>query len=179
MTVSVLQELSNFFVERRSQPIPQDVEKAAIKAIIDWTAGTLVGAREKPSQILATSLQDSMNANARARTFTGHGLTDVRTAALINGTAAHVSEIDDIYRDGLYHPGAPTIAAAIAIGEAQGASGADLIRAVVVGYEIGCRIAREVNPTHYKYWHTTGTVGAIGAAAADSDVLYLQLSTAF
>jgi 2-methylcitrate dehydratase PrpD len=178
LTVSVLQELSNFFVERRSQPIPQDVEKAAIKAIIDWTAGTLVGAREKPSQILATSLQDSMNANARARTFTGHGLTDVRTAALINGTAAHVSEIDDIYRDGLYHPGAPTIAAAIAIGEAQGASGADLIRAVVVGYEIGCRIAREVNPTHYKYWHTTGTVGAIGAAAAAAEILKLN-STQF
>jgi 2-methylcitrate dehydratase PrpD len=174
LTDSVLEKLSKFFVGQRTQPIPQEVENAAIKAIIDWAAGTLVGAREKPSQLLAQSLQDSLNQNAGARTFTGHGLTDVRTAALINGTAAHVSEIDDIYRDGLYHPGAPTIAAAIAMGEAKGASGADLIRAVVVGYEIGCRIAREINPTHYKYWHTTGTVGAIGAAAAAAEILKLD-----
>ncbi len=176
MTEPVLEKLANFFVERRKIALPEVVESAAIKAIIDWSAGSLVGARERPSQLLTEALSDSINSTGSVRILTGHGLTDVRTAALINGTAAHVSEIDDIYRDGLYHPGAPTVAAAVAIGEAYGSSGADLIRAVVTGYEIGCRIAREVNPTHYKYWHTTGTVGAIGAAAAAAEILKLDKS---
>src|SRR5439155_7945637 len=82
-----------------------------------------------------------------------------RTAALLNGTAAHVVEFDDIFRDAIYHPGAPVVAAALAAAQEAGASGEQLIRAVVVGYEISTRIAVALTPAHYKYWHTTGTVG--------------------
>jgi 2-methylcitrate dehydratase PrpD len=100
--------------------------------------------------------------------------TGCRTAALINGTAAHSAEIDDIFRDGIYHPGSPTIAAAFAVAERQRSSGADLLRAVTVGYETGNRIAAAVNPSHYRYWHTTGTIGTIGAAAAAAEILCLE-----
>ncbi len=87
-------------------------------------------------------------------------------AALVNGVAAHAAEVDDIYSPGLYHPGAPTIAAALAAAQLRGASGGRLLHAVVMGYEVGGRIAKAVNPDHYRYWHTTGTVGCLGAAAA-------------
>lgn len=100
--------------------------------------------------------------------------TTARTAALVNGTAAHVVEFDDIFRDAIYHPGAPVIAAALATAQQVGASGSQLITAVVVGYEISTRIAVALSPAHYKYWHTTGTVGAFGAAAAAATILELD-----
>ena len=93
----------------------------------------------------------------------------MRAAALINGTAAHPVEVDDIFRDGIYHPGAPTIAAAMAL-----AGKGSLLRAVTVGYEISTRIGAAMGRAHYKYWHNTGTVGAFGAAAACAELLELD-----
>ena len=94
-------------------------------------------------------------------------------AALINGTAAHALELDDIYAPGLFHPGAPTIAAALAVADQQGSSMPDFRAAVMVGYEVGCRVARDLGPAHYAHWHTTGTAGSIGAAAAAATLLDL------
>jgi 2-methylcitrate dehydratase PrpD len=103
-----------------------------------------------------------------------HAFDTSRTAALINATASHTAELDDIFRDGIYHPGSPTVAAALAAAEHRGASGADFLRAVAVGYEIGGRIAAAIQPSHYTYWHTTGTVGTIGAAAAGAEIFGLD-----
>lgn len=83
-------------------------------------------------------------------------------------------EFDDIFRDAIYHPGSPVIAAALAVGEPRGASGLDLIRAVINGYEISTRIGAAVQPAHYRHWHTTGTVGCFGAAAAAASLLKLS-----
>lgn len=66
------------------------------------------------------------------------------------------------------------IAAALAVGEPRGASGLDLIRAVINGYEISTRIGAAVQPAHYRHWHTTGTVGCFGAAAAAASLLKLS-----
>ena len=83
-------------------------------------------------------------------------------------------EFDDIYRDALYHPGSPTIAAALAMAEKLHADGKRLIAGIVAGYEVGTRIGEAVNPSHYRYWHTTGTVGTFGAAAAAGNLLGLN-----
>ncbi|HYG41636.1 MAG TPA: MmgE/PrpD family protein, partial [Bordetella sp.] len=88
------------------------------------------------------------------------------TAAWINGSVSHAVEFDDIFRDAVYHPGCPVIAAALAVAEEQDASGIALLNAIVVGYEISTRIGAAVQPAHYRYFHTTGTVGCFGAAAA-------------
>jgi 2-methylcitrate dehydratase PrpD len=98
----------------------------------------------------------------------------VRAAALINGAAAHTAEVDDIFRDGIYHPGAPTIAAALALAQARGASGSDFLRAVIVGYEISTRIGAAMGRAHYKYWHNTGTIGCFGSCAAGAELLGLD-----
>ncbi|HJW57859.1 MAG TPA: MmgE/PrpD family protein, partial [Burkholderiaceae bacterium] len=71
-----------------------------------------------------------------------------------------------IFRDAVYHPGVPTVSAALAVAEDEGSSGRDLLRAVVIGYEISTRIGAAVQPSHYRYFHTTGTVGCFGSAAA-------------
>jgi 2-methylcitrate dehydratase PrpD len=88
------------------------------------------------------------------------------TAAWINGSISHAVEFDDIFRDAVYHPGCPTISAALAVAEDRGASGADLLKAITVGYEISTRIGAAVQPSHYRFFHTTGTVGCFGSAAA-------------
>ena len=97
-----------------------------------------------------------------------------RAAALINGTAAHAVEVDDIFKFGIYHPGAPTIAAALATAQSIGASGEQFLRAVIVGYEISTRIGAAMGRAHYKYWHNTGTIGTFGAASAAAELYGLD-----
>jgi 2-methylcitrate dehydratase PrpD len=101
------------------------------------------------------------------RAFAGESESP-RLKALIEGTAAHTVEVDDIFRDGIYHPGAPTIAAATAFSQKN------YLRAVIVGYEISTRIGAAMGKAHYKHWHNTGTIGCFGAAAAAAEVLKLD-----
>jgi 2-methylcitrate dehydratase PrpD len=88
-------------------------------------------------------------------------------AALTNSTAAHALELDDTDSEGFVHTGAVVIPAALAVGEALGSSGREVLEAVIVGYEIASRLARWVNPAHRLHgYHTTATVTTFGAAAA-------------
>ena len=137
----------------RGQAISQEVAHHARRAVIDWHAALYPGLRVPP----ATLLKRALTAD------------DARTLALINGSAAHTVEVDDIYRDGIYHPGAPTIAAAHALGFER----PNFLRALIVGYEISTRIGALMGRAHYKYWHNTGTIGCFGACAAAAELLQL------
>jgi 2-methylcitrate dehydratase PrpD len=74
----------------------------------------------------------------------------------------------------MIHPGASTIAAALAVAQATNARGPAFLRAVVLGYEISTRIGVVMGPAHYRHWHNTGTVGSFGAAAAAASLLQLD-----
>lgn len=146
---------------------------AGTRAILDWVAATVAGSVMAPAGVLTRTFATELGTGP-ARLVPGGQTMPTRTAALINAAASHTAEMDDIYREGIYHPGSPTVGAALALAEQLDASGSALIRAVAVGYEIGDRIAETVNPAHYRFWHTTGTVGTIGAAAAAADLLELD-----
>lgn len=152
--------------------IPAATRHNASRCILDWYAGTIAGGVLPPATHLAAGLATS--SDGAAGLLPSGQLVDARTAALINGAASHTVEVDDIYSPGLYHPGSPVISAAIATAEAEGASGRDLVTAVIAGYEVSNRIARTVNPAHYTYWHTTATVGHFGAAVAAGLLLRLD-----
>ena len=156
----------------RKVPIAPEVLHHAKRAVIDWYAALLPGAIVEPAVLLERSLAEEMDIG-KATLALGRRAT-VRAAALINGTAAHTAEVDDIFRDGIYHPGAPTIPAALALAQANGASGEQFLRAVIVGYEISTRIGAAMGRAHYKYWHNTGTIGAFGACAASAELLGLD-----
>src|SRR5688572_31481265 len=87
-------------------------------------------------------------------------------AAFANGVASHILELDDIHKGSTVHGAAPIIPAALAVAERERASGAAFLTAVTVGYETAFRIGEAVNPSHYRFWHPTGTVATFGAAAA-------------
>jgi 2-methylcitrate dehydratase PrpD len=156
----------------RENALEPEVRHAATRAVVDWFGATIAGSVMEPAQILARALLPESVGTSR---LVGDGrLTSSRTAALVNGTASHTAELDDIYREGMYHPGSPTIAAALALGEREQVSGPELLHAVTTGYEVGNRIAAAIQPAHYVYWHTTGTVGTLGAAVAGAEILRLD-----
>ena len=156
----VAERLADWAAESRSRPLEAAVLHHAKRAVIDWHAAFYPGSVVAPATLLEKAFPGEL----------GH----VRTRALIMGAAAHTEEVDDIFRDGIYHPGAPTISAALAVAQSLNLSGMDFLRAVVVGYEISTRIGAAMGRAHYKYWHNTGTIGCFGAAAAVSEALGLS-----
>jgi len=170
--MTAAQTLATYGASLHDAPIDPNVAHHTKRAIVDWYAALLPGAVEKPAILLEQALSEDID-HGHARLALGRPAT-TRTAALINGTAAHTVEVDDIYREAIFHPGAPTIAAALALAQARKASGMQLIRGVIAGYEISTRVGAALGREHYRYWHNTGTVGTFGAAAAAATLLGLD-----
>lgn len=168
----VVEQFARFACDYRARPVAPEELHHAKRAVIDWVAALLPGAVVAPATLLERALPDEIGAGG-ARLALGRPAT-MRAAALVNGTASHTVEVDDIYREAIYHPGAPTIAAALAVAQARQASGLEFLRAVIVGYEISTRIGAAMGRAHYKYWHNTGTIGCFGAAAAVAELLELD-----
>ncbi len=171
--------LARYGVEETGRQQSPEIVHHAKRALIDWFAALLPGTTEAPAQALIAALgEDIGHGGARLYgPFPGTGFSTAatqRTAALINGTASHTVEFDDIFRDAIYHPGCPTVAAALAASQVAGRSGLDLLKAIIVGYEVSTRLGAAVQPAHYRFWHTTGTIGCFGAAAAAASVLRLD-----
>ncbi len=173
MTAPVLKAFAAFCAEARTRDFDDSVWHAAKRCVLDYYGTTLPGGAVAPATMLKTAFADMLGRGG-ARLYPGGEITDARTAALINGAASHTVEFDDIYRDGIYHPGVPVISAALAVAESRGVSGETLLRGVIAGYEVSNRIAETINPAHYAFWHTTGTVGTFGAAAAAATILGLE-----
>ena len=171
-TGHVVERFAAFAEAFRTQPLPADALHHAKRAVIDWHAAVFPGAVMAPATLLERALAEELDRGG-ARLALGRR-APARTAALINGAAAHTAEVDDIFRDGIYHPGAPTIAAALALAQAKRASGETFLRAVIVGYEISTRIGAAMGRAHYRYWHNTGTIGCFGACAAAAELLQLD-----
>jgi 2-methylcitrate dehydratase PrpD len=170
--MTVAQTLANYGATLHNAALPADVVHHAKRAVLDWYAALIPGAVEPPARMLEQALSGDLD-HGPSRLALGRMATP-RTAALINGTAAHTVEFDDIYRHAIYHPGAPTIAAALAQAQAMNASGLDFLKGVVAGYEVSTRIGASLGRAHYRFWHNTGTVGTFGAAAAAATLLKLS-----
>lgn len=99
----------------------------------------------------------------------------ITEAALVNGTAAHALDFDDMCFVSLAHPSAPLVPAVIAAAELSRASGEAVLDAYVTGFEVQARLGRLMNPRHYQRgWHCTSTLGAMSAAAGASRLLGLD-----
>ncbi|WP_028238334.1 MmgE/PrpD family protein [Stutzerimonas azotifigens] len=182
---TLIEQLADYSACEARSTLRSDVRHHAKRAVLDWFAALYPGTREPVAERLAKAYADQRGLGRSS--LPGFGSTSTpESAAWINGTSSHAVEFDDIFRDAVYHPGVPVIAAALAVGEHVGASGEDFLRAVVVGYEISTRIGAAVQPSHYHFFHTTGTIGCFASAAAaayllapgDRDVTGHALATA-
>jgi 2-methylcitrate dehydratase PrpD len=164
---------ARFAADLAGLALSDDILHHARRCLIDWYAATLPGSLLAPATVLREAFPEEVG-RGPSRLLPDGLAAGTRAAALINGAASHTVEFDDIYRGALYHPGSPVIAAALAVAERERASGLRLLQAIVAGYEVSNRIGVAVNPAHYAFWHTTGTVGCFGAAAAAGCVLGLD-----
>ncbi|MFI7670777.1 MmgE/PrpD family protein [Nocardia sp. NPDC049526] len=164
---TVVEALAAQAIEHRKRMAEPDVERWSRRAFVDWLGVSLGGSAGLPAQALLAGL---LPATGPSRIMGSTERVAPSVAAMVNGAAAHTQELDDIYAPGLYHPGAPTVAAALAEADRIDTSVGRLLRAIAIGYEVGCRVAADLGPTHYAHWHTTGTAGALGSAAAVADL---------
>lgn len=168
----VTEQLGQFTAAIATRTLPPDVVHHAKRALVDWYGALLAGYPMEPTTMVEKALAQELD-QGKARLALGRPAA-TRAAALINGTASHTAEVDDIFREAIYHPGAPTFSAAMAVGQAIGASGDDFLRASIAGYETSTRIGRTMGRAHYQHWHNTGTVGTFGAATAAASLLRLD-----
>ncbi|MDX5376327.1 MAG: MmgE/PrpD family protein [Halomonas sp.] len=165
-----IESLARVADEWQQRPLTPEIDWATRRALLDWFATTLPGTRHAPATLLSQAFA-ATRGDGKAVCYVDGMQSAPRYAALLNATASHTVEFDDIFKDGGYHPGSSTIAAALAIAQDIGASRERLHRAIVGGYEVGCRIALAIQPSHYTYWHTSATVGTIGAAVSTAMLL--------
>lgn len=173
---SVFAELAKFATDPGS--IPEAALHAGRRTLLNAVALT-IGAAHHPAVDAARRVVRSLDAPGQATILGTEGQTTASWAAFLGGIAAHVEDFDDTHLEAVVHPGAPVVPSAIAVAEREGASGSELLNAIVIGVEVACRIGLGWGPGHFdRGWHLTSTTGRFGAAAAaarllghDADVL--------
>jgi 2-methylcitrate dehydratase PrpD len=170
--MTIVQTFAEFAAGFEKRTVPLEVIHHGKRAVIDWHAALLAGAGAAPATLLEKALSEELDRGS-SKLALGRKATP-RAAALINGAASHTMEVDDIFFEAIFHPGAPAIAAALAAAQAVASSGESFLRAVIAGYEVSTRIGTAMGRAHYKFWHTTGTVGTFGAAAAAAAIYRLD-----
>ncbi len=146
--------------------------------MLDTVGVTLAGSIE-PAAAVVRDVARAEGGAARCTVLGTGDRTSAGWAALANGTAAHALDFDDMCFVSMAHPSAPLVAAGLAVAELADASGAALLDAYCVGFEIEAVLGRAMNPTHYEQgWHATSTLGSIGAAATAARLLGQDAQTA-
>jgi len=167
--------VSEFIVNTRYEDIPADVIAGGKKSILDGLGLALAGSVSTLAPLMKTYIEAFGPCPGKS-CIVGTRLTvPPRFAAFANGTFIHADDYDDtqlaVAKDRVYglltHPTVPVLPPAFALCESEGRSGKELLTAYHVGVEVECKIAETISPRHYlDGFHTTGTVGSFGSAAA-------------
>ncbi len=153
---------------------PAWVRELSVQCMLDWFAVTLAGARDPLVRLLLDEAREEGGKPGASVIGWDTQVTRAQ-AALINGTASHVLDYDDVNLNINGHPSAVLVPAVLALGESIDASGEAVLGAFLAGYEFACRAGRLVAPGHYlRGYHATSTVGGLGAALACARLLGLD-----
>lgn len=140
--------------------------------ILDWMGIAIRGSKEKSTTILRNVVFKN---HADEATILGTNERAVaREAAFCNSAASHSLDFDDLHNPSIIHPACVVVAPAFSMAEKLHSTGKDLITAVTAGYECSGRVGESVLPESYFYWHTTGTAGIFGGAAAVANLMKLN-----
>lgn len=163
-------QLAAWVAAHRAADIPADITHEARRALLNYLAATLGGCRHEAVDIAVRSVLP-FSGPPTARLIGRGEKCDPLHAAFINGISSHVDDFDDTTPKNYIHPTAPVASALFAYGSANPISGADLLHAFVLGFDVTSRVGNVVYPWHYEAgWHITATAGVFGAAAAIAKV---------
>jgi len=154
--------------------LPAPVRELAEQCILDYLGVAIAGSQDPLVRILLDEMAEA--GGSPQSSIIGHSVRlPVVSAALVNGSAAHALDYDDVNMAMPGHPSVPILPGLLALAELKESSGTEVITAFVAGYETACRIGAALQPGHYNLgFHSTGTVGCFGAAAACARLLGLD-----
>ena len=152
---------------------PDLARERALHAIEDTVACMIAGADDESPRRVRAAIANWGNGSATVVGQTAGA--PAPWAALANGTAAHALDYDDAVQVAITHASAVLVPALLALGEATGATGRQVVDAYLVGYELQMALGRGVNWSHYNIgWHSTSTLGTIGTAGGCARLLGLD-----
>lgn len=177
---------ANFVCATQLKDIPENVRELGKKSMLDGLGLAIAGSVAKSGELVRKHLI-AQGFNSGAATVIGSNLRCApRFAAFANGVGVHADDYDDtqlaVAPDRVYglltHPTATALPAALAVGEQNNVSGADVFLAYHLGVELECKIAEAINPRHYQTgFHATATCGTFAAAAAAGKILNFNVAT--
>ncbi|MCL6575709.1 MmgE/PrpD family protein [Kyrpidia sp.] len=174
MAMQVTQEVAFHVQNTQFQQLSPLAIQQAKRSLLNWI-GTAIGGAGHPAVEKVLRVAERMGGRRQVTILGRHAKSDPLFGALINGLSSHVHDFDDTLLQTVLHPSAPVFPAILAYAELRGARGEDILLSFVVGCEVEARLARCLYPSHYlRGWHITGTVGAIGAAAAVGKLMNLD-----
>jgi 2-methylcitrate dehydratase PrpD len=174
-------QLAAFAANLRFDAIPESVVHKTEDLLVDWFGSAVAGHGSRPVQSI-TRFALAMGPRPRPAATRPPGrasdhppaCTSPYLAAMANAAASHVAEQDDVHNGSVFHPATVVFPPAVAVAQAIGASGQQLLAASVAGYEVGIRVGEFLGRSHYKVFHTTGTAGTLASAAAVGNLLGLD-----
>ena len=172
--MTATQDLARFAAELKFEAIPANVVAKIEDLLVDWFGSALAGHGSRPVASIANFALSQGPAEGPSEVMTTRGSTSPYIAAMCNGAASHVAEQDDVHNGSVFHPATVVFSPAVAVAQAIGASGKQLLAASVAGYEVGIRVGEFLGRSHYRIFHTTGTAGTVAAAAAVGNLLGLN-----
>jgi len=167
--------LTAFITNTGLSSMPANVVAEAKRCLVDGFGVILAGSTVKGSAIVRDYVRSVGDRKEASAVGAGGFMTSAAHAALINAASGHAMDYDDTQLSTtpdrtfglLTHPTVPALAASLAVAERKKASGAAFLEAFLVGFEVECKIAEAIDPEHYNHgFHSTGTIGTFGAAAA-------------
>ncbi len=170
---TVSEALARWVAALAWERLPGSVARMARRCLLD-TLGCALQGSTTPEATLLREARDDLGGSGPCAIWGGPGGAPASTATLVNGTHAHLRELDDVGCGG--HAGACQVPAAIAAAEIAGADGRAVLLGLVAGHEVSSRLAdaASYDTMTLRGWHTTGVYGALGAAAAAARVLGLD-----
>jgi 2-methylcitrate dehydratase PrpD len=154
--------------------IPREVVSRAKELLLDYLSTVVAVVHEDPAQRLIRFAR-AVGGPPESRIIGAGVAVAAPWAALVNGAMGHMMELDDTHRLTMAHAGDSVWATALAMGERQHSSGAEVLAAAIAGYETSLRIGESVMPDHYRRgWHPSGTMMCFGAAATAGRLLKLD-----
>ena len=166
--------LARFVSGHASRGWSDSVEREAHRTFYNWL-GCAIGAARHEAANAALAAVAMLEPAPQATVLGRAERVDMASAALVNGITSHTFDFDDTHLKTIIHPAGPVASAVLALAEHQGASGRQVIDALVLGIDVACRIGNAMYPDHYdRGWHITGSTGTLGAAAGCARLLKLD-----
>lgn len=172
-TPGLSDHLATFAADLQWTDIPEPARQGA-RRILGNAIGLAIGASDHDSVQRTIGALDDLGLHGHSAVLGREESLPVAWAALVTGIAIHVEDFDDTHLRTVLHPGAPIVAAVLAVAQQERSTGQQVLTAIVAGTEVSARVGNGLGAAHFnRGWHVTGTMGHLGAVVAAGHLLGL------